>query len=65
MVASGWMEVLLYLSYIFQNDQALQSLYGYEPLKWKDLTTKQARVALVNDHLEENQKVSQILKEVT
>ena len=65
MVASGWMEVLLYLSYIFQNDQALQSLYGYEPLKWKDLTTNQARVALVNDHLDENQKVSQILKEVT
>ena len=65
MVASGWMEVLLYLSYIFQNDQALQSLYVYEPLKWKDLTTNQARVALVNDHLDENQKVSQILKEVT
>ena len=40
-----------------------QSLYGYAPPKWKDLITNQARVAFVNDHLEENQKVIQILKE--
>ena len=40
-----------------------QSLYGYAPPKWKDLITNQARAASVNDHLEENQKVVQILKE--
>ena len=41
----------------------LQSLYGYEPPKWKDLITNQTRVASVNDHLEDDQKVVQILKE--
>ena len=40
-----------------------QALYGYKPLKWKYLITHQARVTSVNDHLEENQKVVQILKD--
>ena len=40
-----------------------QSLYGYTPPKWKDLITNQERVASINDHLEENKKVVQILKE--
>ena len=40
-----------------------QALYGYAPPKWKDIITNQARVASVKDHLEENQKVVQILKE--
>ena len=40
-----------------------QALYGYAPPKWKDLITNQARVSSVKDHLEENQKVVQILKE--
>ena len=40
-----------------------QALYGYEPLKWKDLIANQARVTSVNDHLEENQRVVQILNE--
>ena len=40
-----------------------QDLYGYEPTKWKDIIANQARVASVNDHLEENQRVDQILKE--
>ena len=40
-----------------------QAIYGYEPPKWKDLITKQERVLSVNDHLQENQKVVQILKE--
>ena len=33
------------------------------PSKWKDIINNQARVASVKDHLEENQKVVQILKE--
>ena len=40
-----------------------QSPYGYKPLQWKDIITNQARVASVKEHLEENQKVVQILKE--
>ena len=40
-----------------------QSLYGYAAQKWKDLITNQARVASLNYHLKENQKVVQILKE--
>ena len=40
-----------------------QALYGYAPPKSKDIITNQARVASVKDHLEENQKVVQILKE--
>ena len=40
-----------------------QALYGYAPPKWKDIITNQARVPSVKDHLEENQKVVQILKE--
>ena len=40
-----------------------QALYGYAPPKLKDIITNQARVASVKDHLEENQKVVQILKE--
>ncbi|MDO5305520.1 MAG: RNase H-like domain-containing protein, partial [bacterium] len=40
-----------------------QALYGYEPLKWKDIITNQVKVAFVSDHLEENQKVTQILKD--
>ena len=34
------------------NMTPFQSLYGYEPPKWKDLIANQARVASVNDHLE-------------
>ena len=40
-----------------------QSLYVYEPPKWKALIGNQARVTSINAHLEENQKVVQILKE--
>ena len=40
-----------------------QALYGYAPPKWKDIITNPARVASVKDHLEQNQKVVQILKE--
>ena len=39
-----------------------QALYRYEPLKWKELDTSQAKVAWVKDHLEENKKVVQLLK---
>ena len=40
-----------------------QALYGYEPIKWKYFITKQASIASINGHLEENQKFFQILKE--
>ena len=40
-----------------------QALYGYEPPKWKEFVTIQTNVAAVIDHLEENQKVVQLLKE--
>ena len=40
-----------------------QYLYRYEPPKWKDLITNQTKDASINDHLEENQKVVQMLKE--
>lgn len=40
-----------------------QALYGHEPLTWKDLATSQINIATVKDHLEENQKIVQLLKE--
>ena len=40
-----------------------QAVYGYEPPKWKDIITNHVKVASVSDHLEENQKVAQILKD--
>jgi hypothetical protein len=40
-----------------------QALYGYQPPSWKELATNQTKVASVKDHLDESQKVVQILKE--
>lgn len=39
------------------------ALYGYEPPKWKEFVTTQIKVVALKDHLEENQKVVQLLKE--
>ena len=39
-----------------------EALYIYGPPKWNDHITNQARIASVNEHLEENQNVVQILK---
>jgi hypothetical protein len=40
-----------------------QALYRYQPPSWKELVTNQTKVASVKDHLDESQKVVQILKE--
>ena len=40
-----------------------QSLYGYEPPSWKQLATNHIKVASVKDHLDETQKILQLLKE--
>ena len=40
-----------------------QYLYVYEPMKWKHVATNPAKVASMKDHLEENKKVVEILKE--
>jgi hypothetical protein len=40
-----------------------QDLYGYQPPSWKELATNQTKVASVKDHLDESQKIVQILKE--
>jgi hypothetical protein len=40
-----------------------QALYGYEPPTWKELATSQTKVASVKDHLDESQKIVQLLKE--
>ena len=40
-----------------------QVLYGYEPPSWKELATNHIKFASVKDHLEESQKILQLLKE--
>jgi hypothetical protein len=40
-----------------------QALYGYPPPSWKELATNQTKVASIKDHLDESQKVVQILEE--
>jgi hypothetical protein len=40
-----------------------QALYGYEPPSWKELATNHIKVASVKDHLDESQKILQLLKE--
>jgi len=38
-----------------------QALYGYEPPKWKDFALNDSKVQAVKNHLEESQKIIQIL----
>jgi hypothetical protein len=40
-----------------------QALYGYEPPSWKELATNHIKVVSVKDHLDESQKILQLLKE--
>jgi hypothetical protein len=40
-----------------------QNLYGYKPPSWKELATNHIKFASVKDHLDENQKILQLLKE--
>jgi hypothetical protein len=40
-----------------------QAIYGYEPPSWKELTTSHIKVALLKDHLDQNQKILHLLKE--
>jgi hypothetical protein len=40
-----------------------QDIYGYEPSSWKDLSTRHINVASVKYHLDESQKILQLLKE--
>ena len=40
-----------------------QSLYGYEPLRWKEFSLLDSRVPVVKDHLGESQRVINLLKE--
>jgi hypothetical protein len=38
-------------------------LYGYEPLKWKELATSEIKVPTIKDQMEKYHKVVQLLKE--
>ena len=40
-----------------------QALYGYEPPKWKDFALLNSKVPAVKNHLEENQRIINLLKE--
>ena len=40
-----------------------QALYVYEAPSWKELATNHIKVVSVKDHLEESQKILQLLKE--
>jgi hypothetical protein len=40
-----------------------QDLCGYEPPSWKELPTSHIKVTSVKDHLDESQKILQLLKE--
>jgi hypothetical protein len=40
-----------------------QDLYGYEPPSWKELATSHIKIVSVKEHLDESQKIIQLLKE--
>ena len=40
-----------------------QALYGYEPPRWKYFALLDFKVQAVKDHLEENQRIINFLKE--
>jgi len=46
---------------MFAKMMPFQYLYGYEPLKWKELS--EIKVSSIKDQLEEEGKVVQLLKE--
>jgi hypothetical protein len=48
---------------MFSKMMPFQYLYGYEPLKWKELATGEIKALSIKDQLEEEGKVVQLLKE--
>ena len=42
---------------------SFQALYGYEPPRWKDIAEGDVNVPVVKNQLEENQRVTQVLKD--